>query len=374
VRGRNTDDGGTGGPWWGTGLVTRYERGDWAGSGVNDGSGTVCAMRIVMAAIDGMFDSGLSAIMDVLGASNALSTRDGGAPPFSVTVVGAGSQIRTGNGLSLATVPVGELSHEADLLLMPAVGLQEPEQVVAAVREPANAWVLDLAAASAGSGASLAAACSGAFFPAESGTLDGRRATTSWWLGPAFRGRYPAVAVEDSRTLIQDGCATTAGAAFAHIDLALWVVQRRSPELADLVARYLLIGDRPSQAAFALPTQLAQADPLLAAFERWARAHLADPPPLAQAARTLGVSMRTLQRTAQAVLGRSPLDFIQDIRLDEATFLLRTTALSAEAIAGRVGYRNVGTLRELVRRRRGSSLEALRHGTEGGGARRTPSL
>ncbi|MET9793801.1 GlxA family transcriptional regulator [Streptomyces canus] len=330
-------------------------------------------MRIVMAAIDGIFDSGLAAIMDVLNASNALSPGDGGAPPFSVTVVGAGTQVSTANGLSLATVPVAELSHAADLLLMPAVGFKAPEHVVATVREPANAWALDLATASAGSGVPLAAACSGAFFLAESGTLDGRRATTSWWLGPAFRKRYPAVAVEDSRTLIHDGPHTTAGAAFAHIDLALWVVQRRSLELADLVARYLLIGDRPSQAAFALPTQLAQADPLLTAFERWARAHLADPPPLAQAARTLGVSMRTLQRTAQAVLGRSPLDFIQDIRLDEATFLLRTTTLSAETIAGRVGYRNVSTLRELVRRRRGSSLEALRHGDTDHRTRRTPS-
>ncbi|WP_244178603.1 GlxA family transcriptional regulator [Streptomyces rubellomurinus] len=315
-----------------------------------------------MAAVDGVFDSGLSAIMDVLGTANALSGRDDGAPPFSVTVIGAGPQVRTGNGLSLATVPAAELPHGIDLLLMPAVGFQAPERVVAAVREPANAWLLDLAEASAAAGTALAAACSGAFFLAESGTLEQQRATTSWWLGPAFRARYPAVVLEDSRTLVQDGSVTTAGAAFAHIDLALWVVQRHSPALADLVARYLLIGDRPSQAAFALPTRLAQADPLMTAFERWARAHLADPPPLAEAARALGVSLRTLQRTAQTVLGKSPLDFVQDIRLDEATFLLRTTALSAEAIAGRVGYRNVSTLRELVRRRRGSSLEALRRG------------
>ncbi|HUQ58420.1 GlxA family transcriptional regulator [Lentzea sp.] len=320
-------------------------------------------MRIAVTAVEGMFDSGLAAIMDVLGAANALSAGDGGAPLASVTVVGAGTQVRTGNGLGLATVPHVEVAPgEQDLVVMPAVGFRTPDQVVAAVRDPANAWVLDLAATAAGSGTALAAACSGAFFLAEAGALDGRRATTSWWLGPAFRQRYPSVELEDSRTVVSDGHRTTAGAAFAHIDLALWVVQQRSPDLADLVARYLLIGDRPSQAAFALPTQLAQADPLMTAFERWARTHLADPPPLAHAARALGVSTRTLQRTAQAVLGRSPLDFVQDIRLDEATHLLRTTALSAESIAGRVGYRNVGTLRELVRRRRGSSLEALRHG------------
>lgn len=318
-------------------------------------------MHIAVAAIDGTFDSGLAAIMDVLGTANAVNAGDG--PPISATVVGAGTSVRTGNGLALATVPVAELGSGADLVVMPAVGFRTPDQVVAAMRDPAHAWVLDLATSAARSGTALAAACSGAFFLAEAGVLDGRRATTSWWLGPAFRQHYPSVELEDSLTLVDDDRRTTAGAAFAHIDLALWIVRQRSLDLADLVARYLLIGDRPSQAAFALPTQLAQADPLMTAFERWARANLADPPPLAHAARALGVSTRTLQRTAQTVLGRSPLDFVQDIRLDEATHLLRTTALSAEAIAGRVGYRNVGTLRELVRKRRGSTLEALRHGT-----------
>ena len=318
-------------------------------------------MRIAVVAIEGMFDSGLATIMDVLGAANALSVE--GGPLISATVVGSGVRVRTGNGLGLVTVPVAEVMPDVDLVVMPAVGFRTPDQVIATVRDPANAWVLDLAADAADSGTALAAACSGTFFLAEAGTLDGRRATTSWWLGPAFRQRYPSVELEDSRTLVNDGHRVTAGAAFAHIDLALWIVRQRSLDLADLVARYLLIGDRPSQAAFALPTQLAQADPLMSAFERWARTHLADPPPLAHAARALGVSTRTLQRTALSVLGKSPLDFVQDIRLEEATHLLRTTTLSAESIAGRVGYRNVGTLRELVRRRRGSTLEALRHGT-----------
>ena len=50
----------------------------------------------------------------------------------------------------------------------------------------------------------------------------------------------------------------------------------------------------------------------------------------------------------------------QEIRLDQATFLLRSTNLTPEAIATAVGYRNVSTLRSLVRRRRGGTLAAVR--------------
>jgi transcriptional regulator GlxA family with amidase domain len=226
---------------------------------------------------------------------------------------------------------------------------------------PALAHVAALHAA----GSDLAAACTGTFFLAEAGVLDGLLATTSWWLGPAFRRRYTAVRLDESRTLARDGRVTTAGAAFAHIDLALSIVAQESPALADLVARYLVIGDRPSQAISAVPSHLAGHDPVVTAFERWVRDHIAGPLQISRAAAAIGVSERTLQRTTAAVLGMSPIDFVHEIRLDEATFLLRTTSRTVDAIAAAVGYQNTGTLRALVRRRRGTTISALRKAQPG---------
>ena len=267
--------------------------------------------------------------------------------------------MRTGHGLRLATTPLTELETVPDLLVMPAVGcgLNSPHQIVDIVRNHAAvAHVATLHAA----GSDLAAACTGTFFLAEAGVLDGRLATTSWWLGPAFRRRYTAVRLDESQTLARDGRVTTAGAAFAHIDLALSIVARESLALADLVARYLVIGDRPSQAVSAVPSHLAGNDPTVTAFERWVRDHIADPLQISGAAAAIGVSERTLQRTTAAVLGISPIEFVHQVRLDEATFLLRTTSQTVDAIAAAVGYQNTSTLRALVRRRRGTTISALR--------------
>lgn len=313
-----------------------------------------------MLAVPGMFDSGISAVLDVLATANELRADVAtSVAPFDVTVTGTEAVVRTGHGLRLAAKPVSELAAVPDVVVMPAVGcsLRATRQVVDVVR--GHAVLPHIVALRAG-GSALAAACTGTFFLAEAGVLDGLVATTSWWLGPAFRSRYPAVQLEDSRTLARDRGVTTAGAAFAHIDLALSIVQQDSPALADLVARYLVIGDRPSQAIFAVPSHLAGTDPTVTAFERWVRGHVAEPMQISGVAAAIGVSERTLQRATAAVLGMSPIDFLHEIRLDEATFLLRTTSQTVDAVAAAVGYQNTSTLRALVRRRRGTTISALR--------------
>ncbi len=116
-------------------------------------------------------------------------------------------------------------------------------------------------------GAATGAACTGTFVLAESGLLDGQRATTSWWLAPMFRQRFPRVALDKSRMLVASAGVTTAGAAMAHLDLALAVIRARSPALAALAARYLLVEVRGSQAEFVIPDHLAHTDPVVERFE-----------------------------------------------------------------------------------------------------------
>ena len=317
-------------------------------------------MRVAVLAVDGMFDSGLSAVLDVLGAASALREDTPGAPPpFDVTIVGLTPTVRTGHGLELRTTRPGDLDAQPDLVISPAVGLRSPGEVVDTVRaHPALGWLCALA----DRGTAMAAACSGTFFLGEAGLLDGRLATTSWWLGPSFRARYPGVDLDERLTLAEHGSTTTAGAAFAHIDLALSIVARRSRDLAERVARHLLIGDRASQASFAVPSQLTSADPTVKAFENWVRDHLDEPLQVHEVAARIGVSERALQRSTAALLGLSPIELVHEIRLEHAVHLLRTTRSSPEAVALAVGYRNVSTLRALVRRRRGSTLAELARG------------
>lgn len=315
-------------------------------------------MKLAVLALGGVFDTGLAAVLDTLATANELAAAQGWpAPPFDVRLVGLRRRVQTALGLQ---VPVQSADEAADWLVLPALGAKMPPALVAAL---ATREVRDAAAhlrERHAAGTRIAAACIGGFVLAESGLLDGHDATVSWWLGPLFRERYPAVRLDESRMLVASGDFVTTGAAIAHMDLALWLVRQASPELAAVTARYLIVDPRPSQAPYVIPDHLAYSDPLVARFERWARAHLAEGFSLDAAAAALATSPRTLQRRLEAVLGKSPLGYVQDLRVERAVHLLRTSRSDVEAIAAQVGYADAVTLRALLRRKLGRGVRELR--------------
>lgn len=99
---------------------------------------------------------------------------------------------------------------------------------------------------------------------------------------------------------------------------------------------------------------------MVARFERWARGRLADGFSLHSAADALATSKRTLQRRIEAVLGKSPMSYFQDLRVEHALHLVQTSQIDIEAIASQVGYADCATLRTLSRRRLGRGVRELR--------------
>ncbi|MFM0000594.1 helix-turn-helix domain-containing protein [Paraburkholderia dipogonis] len=317
-------------------------------------------MRISILALDGLFDTGLTVLLDAFTLANKFSALQmGGTPYFDVSIVGVRKRVRSGQGL---VIPVHAVTADLkpDWVIVPALNTGTPEQLIPALDRPdvrkAKAQLVEWHA----EGARIAASCIGTFLLAETGLLDHREATTTWWLGPLFRQRYPNVLLDESRMVVPTDVGVTAGAAMGHLDLALWLIRKASPELATVVSRYLLADIRSSQAPYIIPNHLAQADPLILRFERWARDHLKAGFSLQEAANALATSARSLQRRCQEVLGKSPLAYFQDLRVERAQSLLHGSGLGLDAIAAEVGYVDGATLRTLLRQRLGRGVRDLR--------------
>ena len=320
-------------------------------------------MQIAALVVDGMFDTGLAAVLDTLAMANELGEQMQIGPLFSVTIVGVRKRVTTQQGFRIPTVHVSEVA-QPDLTIVPALGAKSPSALTEALRRRDVRDACHQLVTWHEGGGVAAAACTGVYALASSGLLDGLRATTSWWLGPDFRQRFPAVHLDDTHMVIAEPRCITAGAALAHVDLALWLVRQKSPVLARTTSRYLLIEGRPSQSSYAMTDHLAHADPLVEEFERWARMHLADFT-MSRAARAVGASERTLERRLRKVLGRTPIAYVRELRIEQAIHRLETTSDSVECIAEAVGYGDGTTLRTLLRKHTGRGIRDLRYGGHG---------
>jgi transcriptional regulator GlxA family with amidase domain len=309
--------------------------------------------------LDGAFDLGLSAVLDAFQTANEL--RDASKLPidrFDVKTVAVRRRVRTSQGF---LVPLDSPDRRRpDCVVVPAIGYKMPAPLEKALQRPDVHDAGQLLRNYAKAGATMAAACVGTFVMAEAGLLSGHTATTTWWLAPLFRRRYPDVTLQDSTMVVRSGAFVTAGAALGHMDLALSLVRQVSPQLAALTAQYLIVDSRPSQSAYALTDHLVHADPLVRRFEGWVRANLAHGFSLDDAAKAAGASKRTLSRRLHAVLGRSPLDYFQAVRVEQAVHLLKTSGESVDGIAARVGYADGVTLRTLLRRRLHAGVKQIR--------------
>lgn len=316
-------------------------------------------MRVSVLALNSVFDTGLATVLDAFQTANELAELSGlSSSRFDVTVVGVRKTVRTSQGLSVPVRPVAK--RAPDCVVVPAIGFKMPDALERALARPDIHDAALVLRRWADQGATMTAACIGTFVLAESGLLDRHHATTTWWLAPLFRARYPTVKLDESHMLVKSGGIVTAGAALSHMDLALWLIRQQSPKLAAVTAKYLIVDSRPSQSAYVLTDHLIHNDPLVERFERWARTRLAHGFSLDDAAKAVASSKRTLARRMHAVLGKSPLSYFQSLRVERAVHLLKTGNESVDQIAARVGYADGVTLRTLLRRHLGHGIREIR--------------
>ena len=214
-------------------------------------------------------------------------------------------------------------------------------------------------------GALIAASCTASFVLAEAGLLDRRRATVHWAFAKDFRRLYPRVELLPEEMLTeQDGILCSAGTAYMR--LALRLVEKFAGEgvAAATGARLVIDANRAPRGAPSLTTLhdvLAQRDPLVTRAQHWMESRLQTSFQLRDLATALGVSERTISRRFSQALGKTPITYLQTLRIDTGKRFLETTKMSVEAVAELVGYGDVNFFRRVFKRQTGLSPREYHH-------------
>ncbi|MCU6434313.1 helix-turn-helix domain-containing protein [Undibacterium sp. Jales W-56] len=252
------------------------------------------------------------------------------------------------NGLSFATQPL--VGQHLDALMLPGIDHQSAYDITGrlALLQAEQAALRDYLSGDR----LLIASCSATCLLANIGVLDGKRATTSWWLAGYFRQQYPQVMLEAEELIVQDGHLVSSGGLTSYIDLALWLVAHFCGEsLRQLCAKMLVVdANRNSQAPYIASAMIQnQGHAIVERARRWLNKRLDQPWAMAELAGHCHTSQRTLLRRFQETLHLSPAQYVQQLRIERAKALLETTRLSLEELAGRCGYQDVSSLSKVFK-------------------------
>lgn len=311
--------------------------------------------------IDGAYPSSVAMSRDILDAAAHLAPGLGMPAPTWGLYSLRGGRIALRDGFSVDTraLPPRRRSTKS-VCVVPGLGA-DPVKIVERMDEPDGRAIARRLIAHVGGGGEVAASCSAVFVLHAAGLLAHRRATTTWWLGPVLARMEPTCTVQADRMICADGPIITAGAAFAHADLLLHMLRSRfGPRLSEAVASRLLLEHRHAQSAFIIPEVLAGGHALVSQLSARLEASLPHVPSITQLAQDLCVSERTLARHIRQATGKSPLGFVQGIRMQRARTLLHNTRMPIEQVAAQVGYQDATALRKLLRKLIGATPGKLR--------------
>ena len=236
---------------------------------------------------------------------------------------------------------------KTDLIIVPALW-GSPKGVV-----KQSAPIIDFLRAQHEAGTPICAVGTGSFFLAEAGLLDGRVATTHWYYFNQFEALYPKVHLQRERFITREGKLYCAGSVNSVRDVMLFYIEENySADTAHQIARHFTHEVKRSYTAASLrhsPQELHD-DEAVIQTQEWLHSRFHLPVTLSLLAEHTGMSVRSLNRHFRRATGQTPMQYLQQIRIDNAKDLLRETNLSITEVAASVGYNDGSYFTALFRK------------------------
>ncbi len=193
--------------------------------------------------------------------------------------------------------------------------------------------------------------CTGAFFLARLGLLNGRRCTTHWRYADRLAEHYPLVDVNADAIYVEDGNIFTSAGVTAGIDLALALVEKDygSKVAVDVARNLVLYLRRPgNQSQFSAPIELRnKAGDMFCKLHDWMLVNIDSALNVEALADFMAMSPRHFARLFASETGITPGKYIELMRIEKARELLSATSQSVSAIASLSGFHREERMRRI---------------------------
>lgn len=207
-----------------------------------------------------------------------------------------------------------------------------------------NPQLIDWLIAQNNQGVHLVATGTGVCLLAHAGLLDDKVATTHWYYFDQFERKYPKVNLQRKHFITQDDAITCTGSINALVDLVVYLIEKQlGKEVSQIIEQhYSHEINRTYDKPWFAKGASRHPDEGIVEVQQWMQSHFNQPFDLNSLSKMANMSLRNFSRRFKNAVGKTPLLYGVDLKINAAQELLRDTNLNHQDIADHLGYKDNG--------------------------------
>ncbi|TKC06557.1 helix-turn-helix domain-containing protein [Pedobacter polaris] len=290
----------------------------------------------------------VAAILEVFETVNKFHLANNEEKPFLIKLLASPEEAAKNNeafGYPLLAINTPEVM---DLILLPAFTTENMPQTI-----QTNSACIPHLIKQYNQGASIGTFCTGAFLLGASGLLNGKIATTHVDASSGFAIAFPEVKLKADKTVTQDGRLYTSGGATSSFHLLLHLIQEFcGKEMAIKTAKVFAIDmDRDRQSYFStFQPSRNHNDDLVAIAQEKIESNYHDTATIEELIKDIPSSRRNIVRRFKQITGITPIEYLQQTRIEAAKKLLERTAQQMSEIIFHSGYSDPKAFRKIFKK------------------------
>ncbi|MEE1944762.1 helix-turn-helix domain-containing protein [Pedobacter sp. KR3-3] len=290
----------------------------------------------------------IAAILEVFETVNKFYEADGLPLPFRINILTSEETLATQKeafGYALQSIKEAEIM---EIILIPAFTSDNMAETL-----QANYACIPHLIKQYNSGACVGTFCTGAFLLGASGLLNGKIATTHVDASNGFAQAFPSVKLKADKTVTQDGRLYTSGGATSSFHLLLHLVHEYcGKEMAIKIAKVFAIDmDRDKQSYFStFQPSKDHNDDLVASAQAKIESNYQDAATIEELIKDIPSSRRNIVRRFKQITGITPIEYLQQTRIEAAKKLLTKTGQQMSEIIFNSGYSDPKAFRKVFKK------------------------
>lgn len=300
----------------------------------------------------------VAAFLEVFETVNKFHAQEQLEIPFDIKIIVSDELILTSREIFGHALTNIDTEEPIDLILIPAFTTENMQQTL-----QANARYIPYLIKHYHKGTRIGTVCTGAFLLAASGLLKEKIATTHVDACQSFAAAFPDVLLKPDKTVTQDGRLYTSGGATSSFHLLLHLIHEFcGNQMAIKTAKLFAIDmDRDKQTYFStFQPSKNHRDELVASAQEKIERNYKDTTTIEELIKDIPASRRNIVRRFKQITGITPIEYLQQTRIEAAKKLLEHTSHQMNEVIFQSGYNDPKAFRKIFRKNVGMTPSQYR--------------